>query len=103
MAGLFPIGILGEMVSIGTLLAFIIVCFGIILLRKREPDAPRGFRTPWVPFVPIMGMLVCFVEMVSLPIGTWTRLLGWMAIGLVIYFSYGRRHSNVQRHHRKNV
>jgi APA family basic amino acid/polyamine antiporter len=96
MAGLFPIGILGEMVSIGTLLAFIIVCFGIILLRKREPDAPRGFRTPWVPFAPIMGMVVCFVQMASLPLGTWTRLLGWMAIGLIIYFTYGRRHSKVQ-------
>lgn len=97
MAGVFPIGILGEMVSIGTLLAFIIVCFGIILLRKREPNAPRAFRTPWVPFVPFMGMLVCFVQMASLPLGTWTRLIGWMVIGLAIYFLYGRYHSKVQK------
>lgn len=102
MAGLFPIGILGEMVSIGTLLAFIIVCFGIILLRKREPNAPRGFRTPWVPFVPIMGMAVCFVQMASLPIGTWARLLGWMGLGLFIYFTYGRRHSKVQQRLTRN-
>lgn len=96
LAGLFPIGLLGEMVSIGTLLAFIIVCAGIIVLRRREPDAPRSFRTPWVPFVPIMGIIVCFVEMASLPMDTWIRLLGWMLIGFVIYFTYGRRHSKVQ-------
>ncbi|MDD4922004.1 MAG: amino acid permease, partial [Bacteroidales bacterium] len=81
IAGIFPIGLLGEMVSIGTLLAFVIVCFGIILLRKSEPDAPRSFRTPWVPFVPIMGILVCLAEMAALPFDTWLRLLGWMAVG----------------------
>jgi len=102
MAGLFPIGVLGEMVSIGTLLAFIIVCSGIILLRKREPDAPRAFRTPWVPFVPIMGILVCFAQMASLPLGTWMRLLGWMAIGFIIYFTYGRKHSKVQLRAKNN-
>ena len=97
IAGIFPIGLLGEMVSIGTLLAFVIVCFGIILLRKSEPDAPRSFRTPWVPFVPIMGILVCLAEMAALPFDTWMRLLGWMAIGFVIYFSYGRKHSKVRK------
>ena len=97
IAGIFPIGLLGEMVSIGTLLAFIIVCFGIILLRKSEPDAPRSFRTPWVPFVPIMGILVCLVEMAALPFDTWMRLLGWMAIGFVIYFTYGRKNSKVRK------
>lgn len=96
LAGLFPIGLLGEMVSIGTLLAFIIVCAGILVLRRREPDAPRSFRTPWVPFVPIMGIIVCFVEMASLPKDTWFRLIGWMLIGFVIYFTYSRRHSKVQ-------
>jgi basic amino acid/polyamine antiporter, APA family len=95
-AGLFPIGILGEMVSIGTLLAFVIVCAGILMLRKSEPNAPRAFRTPWVPFVPIMGIVVCFAQMVSLPFGTWMRLLVWMAIGFVIYFTYGRKHSKVR-------
>ena len=97
IAGLFPIGLLGEMVSIGTLLAFIIVCAGILLLRKSEPDAQRSFKTPWVPFVPIMGIVVCFAQMVSLPLGTWSRLIGWMAIGMVIYFTYGRKHSKVRK------
>lgn len=97
IAGIFPIGLLGEMVSIGTLLAFVIVCFGIILLRKSEPDAPRSFKTPWVPFVPIMGILVCLAEMAALPFDTWMRLLGWMAIGFVIYFTYSKKHSKVRK------
>lgn len=97
VAGLFPIGILGEMVSIGTLLAFVIVCSGIILLRKSEPNAPRAFKTPWVPFVPIMGIVVCFAQMASLPLGTWLRLIAWMAIGFIIYFTYGRKHSKVRK------
>ncbi|MDD2611905.1 MAG: amino acid permease [Bacteroidales bacterium] len=97
IAGTLPIGLLGEMVSIGTLLAFTIVCFGIILLRKSEPDAPRSFRTPWVPFIPIAGMLVCLAEMAALPFGTWMRLLGWMAVGFVIYFTYSRKHSKIRK------
>jgi basic amino acid/polyamine antiporter, APA family len=100
-AGLFPIGLLGEMVSIGTLLAFVIVSVGIILLRKSEPDAVRGFKTPWVPFVPILGAFVCLAQMASLPLDTWIRLIGWMAIGFVIYFTYGRKHSHA-RLKRKN-
>lgn len=96
MAGLFPIGLLGEMVSIGTLLAFVIVSAGIIMLRKSEPDAPRAFKTPWVPFVPIMGIIVCTAQMASLPFDTWIRLIIWMAIGFVIYFVYGRKNSKVQ-------
>jgi len=95
-AGLFPIGLLGEMVSIGTLLAFVIVSVGIIVLRKAEPDAIRGFKTPWVPFVPILGALVCFAQMASLPIDTWIRLIVWMLIGFVIYFTYGRKHSHAR-------
>ncbi len=97
MAGLFPIGLLGHMVSIGTLLAFVIVCIGVIILRVKEPDAARGFRTPWVPFVPALGALVCFALMLSLPWDTWLRLLIWMAVGLVIYFIYGRRHSKIRK------
>jgi len=95
-AGLFPIGLLGEMVSIGTLLAFVIVSIGIIVLRKAEPNAIRGFKTPWVPFVPILGALVCFAQMASLPIDTWIRLIVWMLIGFVIYFTYGRKHSHAR-------
>ncbi len=95
-AGLLPIGLLGELVSIGTLLAFAIVCAGVLVLRYTEPDRPRPFRTPLVPFVPALGILACFYLMVGLPVDTWARLIIWMAIGLAIYFLYGRRHSKVQ-------
>jgi APA family basic amino acid/polyamine antiporter len=94
--GVFPISILGELVSIGTLLAFVIVCAGIIVLRKTSPDLPRPFRTPLVPYVPIAGVLFCFYLMASLPLDTWIRLVVWMAIGLAIYFGYGRRHSRLR-------
>jgi len=93
MAGLFPIGLLGELVSIGTLLAFMIVCIGILIMRKTEPDAPRPFKTPWVPFVPMLGAFICLIQMLALPGDTWLRLIIWMAIGFVIYFTYGRKHS----------
>jgi APA family basic amino acid/polyamine antiporter len=96
VAGLLPIGLLGELVSIGTLLAFIIVCVGIIILRRKEPNAPRGFRTPLVPAVPILGAIICFAQMASLPQDTWGRLLIWMAIGFVIYFTYSVRHSKAR-------
>jgi APA family basic amino acid/polyamine antiporter len=97
IAGLFPIGMLGEMVSIGTLLAFIIVSIGVIILRKKEPHAPRAFMTPFVPVVPILGCIVCFLQMISLPIDTWVRLIVWMLIGFIIYFAYGYRHSKIRR------
>ncbi|MCL1867875.1 MAG: amino acid permease [Paludibacter sp.] len=96
-AGLFPINILGKMVSIGTLLAFTIVCIGIIVLRKKRPDLPRPFRTPLVPLVPILGAVVCLAQMISLPFDTWMRLIIWMAIGLIIYFVYGWRHSKIRK------
>jgi basic amino acid/polyamine antiporter, APA family len=95
-ASLIPIGILGELVSIGTLLAFVIVCAGVWILRVRRPELARPFKTPWVPFVPIMGILVAGLMMVSLPLSTWLRLIIWLAIGMVIYFGYGRSHSRVQ-------
>jgi APA family basic amino acid/polyamine antiporter len=95
-AGLLPIGLLGELVSIGTLLAFAIVCAGVFVLRYTDPDRPRPFRTPWVPFVPIAGIFACFYLMWGLPADTWARLIIWMLLGLVIYFLYGRRHSKVQ-------
>ena len=88
-AGLFPIGSLGHMVSIGTLLAFVIVCVGVLVLRYREPDIDRPFRTPGMPFVPILGALFCGYLMYGLPAITWLRLLIWLAIGLAIYFVYG--------------
>jgi APA family basic amino acid/polyamine antiporter len=94
--GVFPIQLLGELVNIGTLLAFVLVCGGIIILRRTRPDLDRPFRTPWVPFVPIAGMLACLGLMAALPLDTWIRLVVWMAIGLVIYFLYGRSHSTLQ-------
>ncbi|HKI94802.1 MAG TPA: amino acid permease [Gemmatimonadales bacterium] len=97
VAGLFPISLLGELVSIGTLLAFLIVCAGVLVLRYTDPDIPRPFRAPLFPFVPIGGVLACGYLMKSLPLDTWARLIIWMVIGLVIYFTYSRRHSKVQR------
>jgi basic amino acid/polyamine antiporter, APA family len=97
VAGLFPIGLLGELVSIGTLLAFVIVCAGIIVLRYKSPNLARPFRTPMVPLVPILGILICGYMMSSLPRATWERLIVWMILGLVIYFAYSRSHSKLAR------
>jgi len=95
-AALIPIDVLGELVSIGTLLAFVIVSAGVWVLRRRRPDLHRPFRTPWVPLVPILAIVVSGTLMLSLPRDTWLRLVVWLVIGLVVYFSYGRRHSLVQ-------
>jgi APA family basic amino acid/polyamine antiporter len=96
-AGLVPGSVIGEMCSIGTLLAFVFVCVAVIILRRTMPDAPRPFRTPLVPLFPIIGVLVCLALMVALPWDTWARLVIWLAIGLVVYFLYGRRHSRLAR------
>jgi basic amino acid/polyamine antiporter, APA family len=93
IAGVTPIGILGELVSVGTLLAFCLVCAGVLVLRKTNPETHRPFKTPWVPFVPIMGIIVCFGQMLFLPLDTWLRLFIWLGLGLVIYFFYGRKNS----------
>jgi APA family basic amino acid/polyamine antiporter len=95
MSGLLPINILGELVSIGTLLAFVIVCTSVLVLRIKKPDLHRPFRTPWVPFVPVMGIVICLSQMVALPLDTWLRLIVWMAIGFAIYFLYGYWHSRL--------
>jgi APA family basic amino acid/polyamine antiporter len=97
ITGTFPIQILGELVNIGTLLAFVLVCFGVWILRRKRPDLDRPFRTPLVPLVPILGVLSCLGLMATLPADTWLRLLVWLLIGLVIYFTYGRKHSVLQR------
>lgn len=97
ISGLFPIGILGELVSIGTLLAFVIVCFGTMVLRRTSPQLARPFKTPFVPLVPILGILICGYMMYGLPLDTWLRLLVWMALGMLIYFGYSYRKSKLAR------
>jgi APA family basic amino acid/polyamine antiporter len=97
VAGLFPIGLLGQLVSIGTLLAFVIVCAGIWILRVRSPELPRTFKTPLVPLVPFLGIVSCFGLMAGLPKDTWVRLLVWLVLGLVVYFAYSRSHSVIGR------
>lgn len=96
-AGLVPISVVGEMTSIGTLLAFVMVCLGILILRKQQPDAERPFRTPLVPLVPILGIVTCLVMMFSLPFDTWLRLFVWLAIGFAIYFFYGKKNSKLRK------
>jgi basic amino acid/polyamine antiporter, APA family len=97
LAASLPINVLDEMVSIGTLLAFVIVCAGVWLIRRRDPDLERPFKTPWVPVVPILGIVISLAMMVSLTGLTWIRLAVWLVIGMFIYFGYGRHHSRVQR------
>jgi APA family basic amino acid/polyamine antiporter len=92
-AGLMPIGALLEMTNIGTLFAFTIVCAAVLIMRKTNPNAERPFRCPLVPLVPILGIVSCLVLMLSLPAANWWRLFVWLAIGLVIYFTYSRHHS----------
>jgi len=96
-AGFTPIGTLGELVSIGTLLAFVIVSIGVIFLRYRRPDLHRPFRTPLVPYIPILSALVSLALMLGLPFDTWLRLVIWMALGFVVYFVYGHKHSELRK------
>ncbi len=93
LGGFLPLRILAELVNIGTLLAFAIVCAAVLVLRKTHPEFERPFRCPWVPFVPIAGILCCLLLMLSLPAENWWRLMIWLAIGLAIYVAYGRKHS----------
>ncbi|WP_405132903.1 amino acid permease [Nocardia sp. NBC_01388] len=97
LAGFVDFGTLEEMVNIGTLVAFALVSIGVPILRRTRPDLPRGFRVPWVPLVPILAALSCLWLMVNLSIETWLRFVLWMALGMVVYFAYGRRHSALQR------
>jgi APA family basic amino acid/polyamine antiporter len=95
--GILPLQLLGQLVNIGTLLAFVLVCAGVWILRSKRPDLDRPFKTPLMPIVPILGIVCCFGLMLTLPYDTWLRLLVWLAIGFVIYFGYGRRNSVLQR------
>jgi APA family basic amino acid/polyamine antiporter len=94
-SGFVPLSSLGNMTSIGTLLAFVIVCGGVMVLRRTHPEHPRPYRTPFVPVVPILGIVVCFALMASLDKWTWVRLFVWLAIGLIVYFTYSRYHSHL--------
>lgn len=95
IAGLFPLHVLSELVSIGTLMAFTIVCISIIILRRTQPDLKRPFKTPFVPLVPLLGAAICIMQMLFLPWSTWQRLIGWSILGFIIYFAYGIRHSKL--------
>jgi APA family basic amino acid/polyamine antiporter len=97
VSGLFPIGLLGQLVSIGTLLAFVIVSAGVWILRVREPNIPRAFKTPLVPLIPILGILSCLGLMAALPKDTWYRLVIWLVLGLAVYFLYSKNHSHIGR------
>ncbi len=96
-AGVFDIGTLADLSNIGTLFAFVLVSLGVLVLRRTQPERRRAFRTPWVPVVPVMAILSCFVLMASLPVETWIRFFIWLAIGLVLYLSYSRHHSEFGR------
>ncbi|WP_029291774.1 amino acid permease [Cellulomonas sp. HZM] len=96
VAGVTPVGVLEEMVNIGTLSAFVLVSLGVIVLRRTRPDVPRAFRAPWVPVLPIVSALVCLYLMVNLSVETWLRFLVWLVVGFAIYFLYSRTHARVR-------
>lgn len=99
LAAFLPIDVLLELVNIGTLLAFVIVCAAVLIMRRTHPNAERPFRAPLVPLVPILGIVTCSILMFSLPAYNWVRLVVWLGMGFVIYFLYGRRHSVMSRYH----
>jgi basic amino acid/polyamine antiporter, APA family len=96
-AGLLPIGVLSQLVSMGSLLAFVLVCIGVLVLRRTAPNVVRPFRVPGVPWVPVLGALACLAQMVSLPLTTWERLIVWMLLGFAVYFLYSRRRAHERR------
>ena len=96
LAAFVPLTTIAELVNIGTLFAFVLVNIGVIILRRTRPDMERGFRVPFVPVFPIIGILLCIYLMIKLPVDTWLRFVVWMALGLVVYFFYGRTHSRLR-------
>jgi APA family basic amino acid/polyamine antiporter len=97
LAAVVPLAEIVKLVNIGTLFAFVVVNIGVIILRRTRPDLERGYRVPFVPVFPIIGTLLCIYLMVDLPGTTWLRFIVWMALGLIIYFLYGRHHSRLRR------
>ncbi|MFG1952089.1 APC family permease [Micromonospora sp. NPDC048830] len=95
LAGFIPLEELAELVNIGTLFAFVLVAAAVIVLRRTRPDLPRGFRVPWGPVIPVLAMVACAVLMLFLAVATWLRFFAWMALGLLVYFLYGRHHSRL--------
>ncbi len=92
-----PLRVLAELTNIGTLLAFVIVCAAVLIMRRRGPEAERPFRCPLVPLVPVLGIAFCLVLMFSLPAENWLRLILWLLLGFAVYFGYGRYHSVLAR------
>jgi APA family basic amino acid/polyamine antiporter len=103
LASLLPLRLLAELTNIGTLFAFVIVCGAVLVMRRIDPHAPRPFRVPLVPFVPILGILICLLLMLALPAENWLRLIIWLAVGLAIYFGYGRQRSVLARMRAENT
>ncbi len=97
LSAFLPLRVLADLVSIGTLLAFVIVCAAVLIMRHTHPETKRPFRAPLVPLVPILGMATCLLLMFSLPVENWVRLFVWLAVGMMIYFGYGRHHSIMSR------
>jgi APA family basic amino acid/polyamine antiporter len=97
LSSLLPLRILAELTNIGTLFAFVIVCTAVLVMRRVQPNAERPFRVPWVPAVPILGIVICLLLMLALPAENWLRLAVWLGLGLVIYFGYGRKRSVLAR------
>jgi basic amino acid/polyamine antiporter, APA family len=101
-AGIFNIGTLADLSNIGTLFAFLLVSLGVVVLRRTQPERRRAFRVPWVPLIPVASVLCCLILMASLPVETWLRFLVWLIIGLAIYFTYSRHHSEFARENLDN-
>ncbi|MDQ7992628.1 MAG: amino acid permease, partial [Propionicimonas sp.] len=95
-AGFTPVGLLEEMVNIGTLSAFVMVSIGVIVLRRKRPDLKRSFRVPFSPWIPLASALICAYLMLNLSVETWLRFLAWLAVGFVVFFAYSRRHSRLR-------
>jgi basic amino acid/polyamine antiporter, APA family len=103
MGAFLPLRMLAELVNIGTLLAFVIVCAAVLIMRYLHPEIKRPFRCPFVPLVPLLGIAFCLLLMFSLPAENWLRLIGWLLLGIAIYFGYGKRHSVLARMRNREI